>query len=154
MFCRWLPKIVVYSREPGTLLRASTASNRLDGFPPLSRPSSCRGGLRPLQRGESFRARKILQPIPRKPATQPSLNGSSAQLSTSVQNSGRNSSPVMPHRFRPRMTTPAAIITMPNQSLALGRSPKNKTANKATRTTLNLSIGATFEASPIFSARK
>jgi hypothetical protein len=52
------------------------------------------------------------------------------------------------------MSTPPPTIRIPSQSRAEGRSCKKATANKATNTTLNLSTGATFEASPTLSARK
>ena len=43
---------------------------------------------------------------------------------------------------------------MPNDSRALGRSCRKVNAKIATSTRRSLSTGATFEASPIFSARK
>ena len=57
---------------------------------------------------------------------------------------------------QPRAATriaPAAIITMPTQLRTSNRSPKNTTPNTATSRTLNLSMGATPDAGPIFSAR-
>ncbi len=49
---------------------------------------------------------------------------------------------------------PRPTRMIPNQSLRTGRSPRNSTANMATSTTLDLSMGATFDASPICSALK
>ena len=43
---------------------------------------------------------------------------------------------------------------MPSQPFHDGRSPRKATPNRATSTTLNLSIGATSVAGPSFSARK
>ena len=57
-------------------------------------------------------------------------------------------------RRRLNTSTPMATRPMPNHSRATGRSPRNATANTATRTTLSLSTGATFAASPILRARK
>ena len=53
-----------------------------------------------------------------------------------------------------RITTPALTISIPSHSLILGRSFKKMTAKIATSTRLNLSTGATLEASPDCSARK
>lgn len=58
------------------------------------------------------------------------------------------------HLLKPRMTTPTPTRKIPNHSLPLGRSCRNMTAKMATSTRLNLSTGATFEASPICNARK
>lgn len=51
-------------------------------------------------------------------------------------------------------TTPALTISIPSHSLMLGRSFKKMTAKIATSTRLNLSTGATLEASPDCRARK
>src|SRR6266478_6493214 len=58
------------------------------------------------------------------------------------------------YRFNPRIRTPAPTMRMPIQSRPDGRSPRKRNANTATSTRLSLSTGATFEASPTFSARK
>jgi hypothetical protein len=52
------------------------------------------------------------------------------------------------------ITAPAAIRPMPIHPIADGRSPRKAKANKATSTTLSLSIGATNVAGPSLSARK
>src|SRR5438552_3807339 len=51
-------------------------------------------------------------------------------------------------------STPPPTRAMPSHSRRPGRSPRNAAAKTATSTTLSLSIGATFEASPALSARK
>jgi hypothetical protein len=51
-------------------------------------------------------------------------------------------------------TTPTVTSAIPIHSRVPGRSPRNRTASTATSTTLNLSTGATFAASPTLSARK
>ena len=53
-----------------------------------------------------------------------------------------------------KITTPALISNIPNHSRMLGRSFRKMTAKMATSTRLNLSTGATLEASPNCSARK
>jgi len=58
------------------------------------------------------------------------------------------------HRLSARTRTPAPIIKIAIHSRTLGRSLRKRTANTATSNTLSLSTGATFDASPIFSARK
>jgi hypothetical protein len=58
------------------------------------------------------------------------------------------------HLLNPRMMTPAPTRKIPNHSLTVGRSSRKMTAKIATSTRLNLSTGATFEASPICNARK
>ena len=58
------------------------------------------------------------------------------------------------HRFKARITTPIPTKRMPSHSRAAGRSPRNRTAKRATSKRLSLSTGATFEASPTFKARK
>ena len=50
--------------------------------------------------------------------------------------------------------TPAPTIKIPTHSCTEGRSPRKITAMRTTSSRLSLSTGATFEASPIFSARK
>jgi len=57
-------------------------------------------------------------------------------------------------RLNANTKTPLATRPMPSHSRADGRSPRNAKANTATSTRLNLSTGATFDASPIWSARK
>jgi hypothetical protein len=51
-------------------------------------------------------------------------------------------------RFIASTKTPPATIAMPVHSRNDGRSPRKVNAKMATRTKLNLSTGATFEASP------
>lgn len=58
------------------------------------------------------------------------------------------------HFLKPKIRTPAPIMIMPNHSLDVGRSCRKITAKIATSRRLNLSTGATFEASPIFNAPK
>lgn len=58
------------------------------------------------------------------------------------------------HTFNATSTAPAAIRTTPSQFVADRRSPRKSVAITATMTTLSLSIGATRDASPSFSARK
>ncbi len=48
---------------------------------------------------------------------------------------------------------PAVIKTLPNPTFQVRRSPRKSIANKTTRTTLSLSMGATRDAGPICSAR-
>lgn len=62
--------------------------------------------------------------------------------------------PTGDQRRRLNTRTPRATSPIPNHSRKTGRSPRNTNANRATSTTLNLSTGATFAASPILSARK
>ncbi len=57
-------------------------------------------------------------------------------------------------RFSARTSTPVATRRIPAQSRVDGRSCRNRTANRATSTTLSLSIGATLDASPALRARK
>lgn len=57
-------------------------------------------------------------------------------------------------RFKASNSTPPPIMAMPAHSRIDGRSPRKITAKIATNTRLSLSTGATFEASPIFNARK
>ena len=56
--------------------------------------------------------------------------------------------------LNPRTMTPAPTTKIPSHSLGLGRSPRKTNAKRTTSTRLNLSTGATFEASPAFSALK
>ena len=56
--------------------------------------------------------------------------------------------------FHASTTTPAATMAIPSHSRGAGRSRRNTQASKATNTTLNLSTGATWEASPACKARK
>lgn len=58
------------------------------------------------------------------------------------------------HRLNASTRTPDATSAIPDHSRKDGRSPRKMTANNATRTKLNLSTGATWDAAPIFSARK
>ena len=58
------------------------------------------------------------------------------------------------YRKMARETTPAPTRRMPSHWPPVGRSPRMAKARMATRTTLNLSTGATLAASPIFRARK
>jgi hypothetical protein len=58
------------------------------------------------------------------------------------------------HHLMATKTAPAVIRPIPNQFVAESRSLKNMTPKIATKTTLNLSIGATRAASPSFNARK
>ncbi len=58
------------------------------------------------------------------------------------------------HFLKPRIRTPAPTKPMPTHSLTLGRSWRKMVAKTATSSRLNLSTGATFEASPICKARK
>ena len=51
-------------------------------------------------------------------------------------------------------SAPAVTKKIPSQFIVESRSPRNATPNTATRTTLNLSIGATCAALPSLSARK
>ena len=53
-----------------------------------------------------------------------------------------------------RTIAPAAINSAPAPFAKVRVSPSNGQASNTTNTTLNLSIGATFEASPIDNARK
>lgn len=57
-------------------------------------------------------------------------------------------------RLNANTKTPAPTNRTPPHSRKEGRSPRNATAKRATRSTLSLSTGATFDASPIFRARK
>jgi len=52
------------------------------------------------------------------------------------------------YRLNARTSTPPATMMMPAHSRVVGRSPRNAHAKTATRTRLNLSTGATFDASP------
>lgn len=56
--------------------------------------------------------------------------------------------------FSANTTAPAAISIPPTTVFRLSVSPKNIAANTSTKTTLSLSIGATFDASPSCNARK
>ncbi len=58
------------------------------------------------------------------------------------------------YRLTLRITTPAPTSPMPNHPPNEGRSWRKTAAKIATKITLNLSTGATLEASPTFSARK
>lgn len=57
--------------------------------------------------------------------------------------------PVFGYRLNARSRTPLATRIIPSHSRTEGRSPRKANANTATRTMLNLSTGATFDASPI-----
>ncbi|MGY3660181.1 hypothetical protein ACVJ19_006844 [Bradyrhizobium sp. USDA 376] len=59
-----------------------------------------------------------------------------------------------PQNLIAKSTAPAPIMAMPSQPCAVGRSPRKANANRATSTTLSLSIGATSVAGPSLSARK
>ena len=61
---------------------------------------------------------------------------------------------VSPYRLMARTSTPPATIAIPTHSRRTGRSPRNAHAKIATNTRLSLSTGATFDASPTWSARK
>ena len=80
----------------------------------------------------------------------PLLNLSRSEHFFRVQRTRYGSS----YRLNARSRTPLATKPMPVQSRIDGRSPRNITANTATNTRLNLSIGATFDASPSWRARK
>ncbi len=58
------------------------------------------------------------------------------------------------HLLKPRMRTPPPTRRIPNHSLIVGRSWRKTVAKTATNRRLNLSTGATFDASPTFKARK
>lgn len=58
------------------------------------------------------------------------------------------------HQRTARIRTPHATSAIPNHSCGDGRSPRKALAKIATITTLSLSTGATFDASPICNARK
>ena len=103
--------------------------------------SPCRSPRCPLRKAVAFRAtraavRRTLRPL------------SPLQSPKAVRSQPRN------QRLKASNSTPAATNAMPDHSRSDGRSPRNANAKTATSTTLSLSTGATFEASPIFSARK
>lgn len=57
-------------------------------------------------------------------------------------------------RLNASASTPPATMAIPVHSRSDGRSPRKAKAKTATSTRLSLSTGATFDASPIFRARK
>jgi hypothetical protein len=71
-----------------------------------------------------------------------------------AQGLGTKHIPRLRQRLIASTSTPAATMPMPSQSRSDGRSPRKANANTATSTRLNLSTGATRDASPICSARK
>src|SRR4029077_14695237 len=65
----------------------------------------------------------------------------------------RSLSPVG-YLLNPKTRTPAPTMRIPTHSRTDGRSLRKRNANTATSSRLSLSTGATFDAAPIFRARK
>jgi hypothetical protein len=98
----------------------------------------------------------ILSPRPGRVCADPATHGCASFAPALLNRLRANADMIRPlsQALTAMITAPAAIKLMPSQPDAEGRSPRKTNANRATRTTLNLSIGATSVAGPSLSARK